>query len=442
LLLFVSMVVLVTPVTISSQLKIIIPAIEQHLEAAARWLDYNSAVRVMSSNSAYFAYNQLPAMLLVVINSLLLPQCIYSISVTARPHRHSSVEVIQLHLNFAFLVLNSMVIPFLGLKSIDGLIAFGKREHHHPQLLLTEIVEAVSRRLMHSPGVFALRYILNCACMTNVNSLLQIPQLLYRAYARCMAVTARETFEAEEVWVFAWGYWYAWTISIFTMGIVISSAVPSTLPCAALFFAVKHAVDRHNLLHRVYSHGPDIESENLLAIRVLHYMRCVIAVWWWLMGCGFLFTAVQMPEDLGCSVVPHWSVRVAAGLLMSLAMALVIFSWWTHQSILHDNQFHNVDMTERGLSGTGEIFRGLFSNIEGILKCACCSPAAAAYGPLGASDLALDRFDSQFSDAGSPGNDLPGVAMFPECDGFKAGSAVSWDAKSIVLQSVAACGPL
>jgi len=449
LLLFISMVALVTPVTISSQLKVIIPTLQRHLSSAARWLDQSDAGAALSSSTAEFAYNQLPAVLLVVINSILLPQCIYSIALSAKPHRRSSVEVIQLHLNFMFLVLNAMVIPFLGLKGIDGLVAIAKegKGHFRYARVIPTVAEILSNRLMHSPGIFALRYILNCACMTNINSLLQIPQLLYRAYARRVAITARESVEAEEVWVFAWGYWYAWTISIFTLGICMSSAVPSALPCAALFFTVQHAVDRYNLLHRVYSHGPDIESENLLAIRVLHYMRCVIAFWWFLMGSSLLVSAGQLPDELWDSAVPLWSVQAASGVLVSLSSALVAFSWWTHISVLHDNQFQTVDMAERGLSSTGAL-QGLFSNIDGILKNACCSPPSVGYGVLGSVETRLDRLDSTATD-GSLAAEVPGMPTlddWPEAGGERrstnVGSRLSWDAKSVVLQPVATCGPL
>lgn len=447
LLLFICMVVVVTFVMTFSQLKVIIPAFEQHVESAARSLRWSGAVQVLSSWRAEFAYNQLPAVLLVAINTLLLPQCIWKISNCSKPHRRSSVEIIQLHLNFTFLILNAMVIPFLGFKSVDGLIFFAEQRHGDPaSLFLPTIMEGLVERLMEMerPGILALRYVLNCACMSNVNSLLQVPQLLYRAYARRVAVTARESFEAEAVWVFAWGYWYAWTISIFTIGLCTSSAVPSMLPCAALFFALQHAVDRHNLLNRVYSHGPDIESENLLAIRVLHYMRCVVAFWWCLMGCSFLLAAGQMSA--------LWCVQALAGLLISLSLALVIFSWWTHQSILHDNQFHNVDMAERGLSGTGGVLQRLFSNIDGCLKCASCGSVGSGYAVVGASDVALERFDSIGTDAGYSALallDLPGVSMpglGAEADGLAGvgspGGCLSWDARSVVLQPVAACGPL
>jgi len=466
-LLLIAMVVLVTPVTISSQLKAIIPTVERHVDAVARWFDCENAVEVLSSRSAEFAYNQLPAIILVVINSLLLPDCISRISTAVKPHRHSSSEVIQLHLNFAFLVLTAIIIPFLGLQSIDGLVAAAKmRISHHPSLLVPRISRVVLRRLMHSPGIFALRYILNCACLTNTNSLLQIPQLVYRAYARRVATTPRESVEAEKVWVFAWGYWYAWTISIFTIGICMSSAVPSTLPCAALFFSLQHAVDRYNLMHRIYSHGPDIESENLLATRVLHYMRCVIAVWWCLMACGFLLSARHLPARSWEAGVPLWCVEATAGLLMVLSVALVIFSFWSHQSILHDNQFHNVDMAERGLSSTGGPFQGLFSNIDSILRCAWCVGGKGNYSVVGGADM-LERFDSVTTDGGFHGGTdmatLPGFAQlgsFPgnaeagdaELEGLRGGesssaegiigSSLSWDARSVVLRPVTHCGPL
>jgi len=332
-----------------------------------------------------------------------------------------------------------LILPFLGLKTIPRLLKTVKgvpmtewSQHValHFQGLLQPPNATSSDPLSSTgtddpPGIFMLRYILNCACLTNTNSLLQIPQLLCRAYARRTARTARESVEAESAWVFSFGYWYAFTMSIFTIGLCVSSAIPSTLPCASLFFFLQHRIDKYNLSHRIFAHGPEIEGDGLLATRVLHYMRCVIAAWWCLMGFSFLFWAnnsLDKTESL-------WCVQAISGLLVASSVALVAWSGYTHQSILHDNQFEVVRMDERGLSKRGGEFRNFFTNIDSVLRYAsCASSPRSSRGGYGVIATPLDRLDSG-------GQDTSPVSMLTDGE-----PCLSWDATSVVLEPNSDCG--
>lgn len=446
-LLFVFMVFLVTPLAITSQLQIIIDKVESRMERFATKTHSQYVVDILNHLKGVWVKkitNQAPAVILVVINSLLLPEIIYRISMHTKPHRKSTVEVIQLHLNAFFLILNSLVIPFLEMNSISALMQWAEdRVSKHPAALVGTILRHLAQTMMHSPGIFALRYIVNCACLTNMNSLLQIPQLLCRAHARRSARTAREHVESEEAWVFAWGYWYAWTISIFTMGICMSSAVPSALPCAALFFTVQHVVDRYNLTYRIYAHGPDIETENLLTTRVLHYMRCTVAAWWFIMGSVFLLLLRTKftPATWESTVPVDWVHGLSAGLVVA-SVLLVIFSWYTQMSILHDNQFQNVNISERGLSSTGGgVLQPLFSSIEQCLRCECCRPSRPAYSSVEGRGP-LDRAESTFTEVldSSPLQRIN--SLLSESEEVEAEGLLSWDARSVVIQPVARCNPL
>jgi len=351
LVLFVAMITLVTPVTISSQLNILIPAFRHRIHFIAKAMHAESFIsrREGTTESWRAAATQVPGVLLVIINSLILPDLIYRIAVNMRLHRKSSMEVIQLHLNYSFLVLNSLVVPTLQLSSIGALVEWGERQVSGSSQ--RDLVSNMMDTVMQSSGVFAVRYILNCACMSNTNSLLQIGQLLYRYYARKTARTARDFVEAEETWIFAWGYWYAWTLSVFTMGIFLSTVVPSVLPASAVFFAVQHFVDRHNLARGVFSHGS--EAENVMITRALHYMRCIIAAWWIMMACIFWFI-------LHRGNLPKWDSRVPEAVIRGMIVALLVFSsclvawsWWDQQSILHDSNFEEIDVSKRGMHRRG-----------------------------------------------------------------------------------------
>lgn len=378
ILLFIVMVTIITPVTITSQMNVILPALKKRVEVVATLLHSKN---LLLGNNAEFWYsitNQLPALLLVTVNSLLVPECIRRISEAVRPHKHSYVEVLQLHLNYVFMILNAVVIPLLGLTSISTLVLWGERKVGIP---FWALVASVLSKLLQSSGVFAVRYIVNCACLTNTNSMLQLAQAGYRIYAKKTSFTPREFVAAEEQWIFAWGYWYAWTLSLFTLGICLSTLIPSTLPCAALFFTVQHSVDKHNLLNGVYGHGA--ESENSFVTRALHYMRCIISAWWFTQGVGLALLLPDTGDEANWdSIVPLPLVKTIIGLLMLLAVALTLWSWWDMQAILHDSHFQMVDISKRGMNRSS-----LLANLDRFLRKACCYSDYVSLGSDDAADM-------------------------------------------------------
>jgi len=130
-------------------------------------------------------------------------------------------------------------------------------------------------------------------------------------------------------------------------------------------------VDQYNLSNRIYAHGPDIEIENLLVVRVLHYMRCIIAVSWCLGGC------ISLRELWHLKCTGHkWDVPfieeryflVACWAVIVLAVALSCFSWYTYRKVLHDNQFDDdLQHSNRGL--------GHISGLDGCtaaMSSVCC----------------------------------------------------------------------
>mmetsp|Transcript_21750 Transcript_21750/g.47376 ORF Transcript_21750/g.47376 Transcript_21750/m.47376 type:complete len:839 (-) Transcript_21750:741-3257(-) len=355
LLLFIAMFTIITPVAISLQLSELVTTFRHRAEQIAEAMHAEFLISHRDTSTSWKEVcAQLPGVMLVVINSLILPDLIWRIGDAIRLHRKSSSEVIQLHLNYSFLVLNSLVLPMLQLSSIHALVHWANKQLDGPTIW--EFVEHVTGKIIKSSGVFAVKYILNCACVSNINNLLQVAQLLGRWYAKKTARTAREVVDADTTWDFAWGYWYAWTISIFTMGIFLSSLIPSVLPASALFFTVQHFVDRHNLSRGVFSHGA--EAENVMITRCLHYLRCIIAVWWILMAGLFLFLirrdggSLLKNWDAYAFLSATWAYRLVVAMAV-MGFILISWSWWDHQSILHDSNFEEISIRHRGLHRRG-----------------------------------------------------------------------------------------
>eukprot|EP00922_Rhytidocystis_sp_ex-Travisia-forbesii_P002696 GHVS01003978.1.p1 GENE.GHVS01003978.1~~GHVS01003978.1.p1 ORF type:complete len:1059 (+),score=183.26 GHVS01003978.1:93-3269(+) len=110
-------------------------------------------------------------LVLVMINSLLLPTLVYSVARGTRFWLHSTETNYVLHANIVYLILNILIIPLLSLQSIAAAI----RQMYHtdvPQWSLS-----MGRILLSTSGSFAIHYLLNCCFLSSASQLLQLPQL-------------------------------------------------------------------------------------------------------------------------------------------------------------------------------------------------------------------------------------------------------------------------
>ena len=72
----------------------------------------------------------------------------------------------------------------------------------------------------------------------------------------------------EDTWYFDIGYHFAFSLTIFTIALVFSAAVPLIPFFGFLFFAFKYFIDKYNYM---YVYETEFESEGLLATTVATY---------------------------------------------------------------------------------------------------------------------------------------------------------------------------
>merc|ERR1719482_1076883 len=161
------MILLVTPVAITSQLNYIIPMLKKRASDIEKWLGCS---QLQIEEFAFWGVlpNQLPTVLVLCINTVVLPSAIAWISNIRRDHRHSSSEVVQMHLNLFFLILNTVIIPVLGLTSTSALLEWSREQLAVPDLSRHALLElwqtlsgAVGKQVFRVTGVFSFRYLLN-----------------------------------------------------------------------------------------------------------------------------------------------------------------------------------------------------------------------------------------------------------------------------------------
>lgn len=192
-------------------------------------------------------------------------------------------HVDTLILNYLFLVLNQLVIPVLGLSSLPALREVLQSRLVHPDEH-TSVFQLLRGTMLSYPGIFTIKYLLNCLFLTNSNQMLQGPQHLCRWLTR-----------EREPWIFSWGYWYAYALAVLTSAILLGVLVPCVLPLAALFFALKYQVDKNNFQSNEFRLGPSLGG--FLFVRIIFVVRMIVATMW--LGVGAFVTFAFYDEGRG-----------------------------------------------------------------------------------------------------------------------------------------------
>merc|ERR1719215_2347528 len=82
-------------------------------------------------------------------------------------------------------------------------------------------------------------------------------------------------------------------------------------------------------------------------------MRCIIAVWWIIMGTAFELLMRNGLQDQWDSWMSFKATKNIIRMQVAFALILIVWSWWDQQSILHDSNFEDIDVSKRGMSRRG-----------------------------------------------------------------------------------------
>eukprot|EP00928_Gymnodinium_smaydae_P012865 TRINITY_DN14696_c1_g4_i1.p1 TRINITY_DN14696_c1_g4~~TRINITY_DN14696_c1_g4_i1.p1 ORF type:complete len:998 (-),score=185.12 TRINITY_DN14696_c1_g4_i1:65-3058(-) len=249
--------------------------------------------------------DQLPSLLLLLMNSLLLPIIIELISDAQRPHLKSQSQTTQFLLNLTFLCMTSIVVPCLHLLMGNNSLLNQLLDFYHNNVDKAEswwvnsiaIIRSVGDQAFHLPLFFLQKYLMNATFFSNGFQLIQFSNGLARRFG----------FAESLPFPYAWGYWYAWSMSIIYLGLITSVVMPSMLPLCALFFIFTCKVHEVNLRRGAYESN---EMDRFFESRIAASMIQAVAAFWWTMALYFF---VQDSGDM----------QVQEGLVHELYVPLV-----------------------------------------------------------------------------------------------------------------------
>merc|ERR1719191_1973677 len=165
--LFLACVLVVSPVTVMDELHPL-------MENVKSQLNQDNYFRLM-------IIEYLPPLIVLMINSIVIPYLINSASLYERFWKRSDQQSRGLHMNIFFMVVNSLIIPMMSVNSLSLLL---RTMYNTP---LNRWNTTMGATLFSTSGSFALRYMINGSLLSNAAQLLQVPQMIY---SRCLMTTA------------------------------------------------------------------------------------------------------------------------------------------------------------------------------------------------------------------------------------------------------------
>ncbi|MCJ8743147.1 hypothetical protein PDJAM_G00090340 [Pangasius djambal] len=180
--------------------------------------------------------------LLLWIFSALLPTIVYYSTLLESHWTRLSENMSMMYKLYIFLLLMVLILPSLGLTSLDVFF----RWLFDSQLERKLRLECV---FLPDQGAFFVNYVIAAALVGSGMELLRLPSLLLYTVRMALARSAaeRKYVKQNQAYQFEYGAMYGWTLCVFTVIMAYSITCPVIAPFGFLYITLKHLVDKHNL---------------------------------------------------------------------------------------------------------------------------------------------------------------------------------------------------
>ncbi|KAL4630590.1 CSC1-like protein 2 isoform X1 [Arapaima gigas] len=185
----------------------------------------------------------LPTLLLWSFSAL-LPTVVYYSTLAESHWTRSSENISMMHKLYIFLLFMVLILPSLGLTSLDVFFRW---------LFDTKFLSQGKLRFecvfLPDQGAFFVNYVIAAALVGSGLELLRLPGLLLYTVRMALARSAaeRKYVKQNQAYEFEYGAMYGWTLCVFTVIMAYSITCPIIVPFGILYMMLKHLVDKHNL---------------------------------------------------------------------------------------------------------------------------------------------------------------------------------------------------
>ncbi|XP_026881318.2 calcium permeable stress-gated cation channel 1 isoform X1 [Electrophorus electricus] len=204
----------------------------------------------------------------------------------------SSENQITMHKCFLLLVFMVIILPSLGLSSLDFFFRWLFDKH-----FLDEKDVKFQCVFLPDNGAFFVNYVITSSLIGTAMELLRLPALLVYSLRLCFARSKAERIHVKrsQAYEFQFGLEYAWTMCIFTVTMTYSITCPIIVPFGLLYLILKHVVDRYNIY---YAYVPTKLSQHIHSAAVSQVLVAPILCMFWLLFFSVLRLGPMQPITL------------------------------------------------------------------------------------------------------------------------------------------------
>ncbi|CAF2776257.1 unnamed protein product [Rotaria sp. Silwood2] len=185
--------------------------------------------------------------LLLRLFAAVMPSLVSVTSLLEKQWKKSKLEKSMMIKLFVFLLMMILILPSLGLTSIEGFLRWVFQSDD-------DVTDSGRIRWMcvflPDNGAFFVNYIITSTFIGAAIELLRLPDLISYIYA---IATAKSTAERKFIqhalqFPFRFGVQYAWTGAVFSVILAYSIICPLITPIGLIYMIIKRAVDKYNLV--------------------------------------------------------------------------------------------------------------------------------------------------------------------------------------------------
>ncbi|CAF1019943.1 unnamed protein product [Rotaria sordida] len=185
--------------------------------------------------------------LLLRLFAAIMPAIVSITSLLEKQWKKSKLEKSMMIKLFVFLLMMILILPSLGLTSIEGFLRWVFQSDEDP---------THSGRIrwmcvfLPDNGAFFVNYIITSTFIGAAIELLRLPDLISYIYtiATVKSTAERTVIRHSLQFPFRFGVQYAWTAAVFSVILAYSIICPLITPIGLIYMLIKRAVDKYNLV--------------------------------------------------------------------------------------------------------------------------------------------------------------------------------------------------
>ncbi|NXC41639.1 CSCL1 protein, partial [Penelope pileata] len=236
--------------------------------------------------------------------SALLPTIVYYSTLLESHWTKSAENRIMMHKVYIFLIFMVLILPSLGLTSLDFFFRWLFDRESSESAIRLECV------FLPDQGAFFVNYVIASAFIGNGMELLRLPGLILYTIRMIMAKSRaeRRNIKQQQAFEYEFGAMYAWMLCVFTVIMAYSITCPIIVPFGLIYMLLKHMVDRYNLY---YAYLPAKLEKVMHFSAVNQALAAPILCLFWLYFFSFLRLGFRAPTTMFTLLVVSITIAVS-----------------------------------------------------------------------------------------------------------------------------------